>query len=82
MFFNFLKRDNTEERRRRRFPKSEVLWTQLVQFLHDIISNLDVAVNRGHKVTDLIIMNFAKAFDKVPPRGGGGGGGNYLYRMT
>ena len=42
--------------------------TQLVQFVHDIISNLDGAVNRGHKQTDLIIMDFAKAFDKVPHR--------------
>ena len=43
--------------------------TQLVQFVHDIISNLDHvdgAVNRGHKQTDLIIMDFAKAFDKLP----------------
>ena len=36
--------------------------TQLVQFVHDIISNLDCAVNRGHKQTDLIIMDFAKTF--------------------
>ena len=42
--------------------------TQLVQFVHDIISNLDGAANRGHKQTDLIIMDFAKAFDKVPHR--------------
>ena len=42
--------------------------TQLVQFVHDIISNLDGAVNRGHKQTDLIIMDFAKAFGKVPHR--------------
>ena len=42
--------------------------TQLVQLVHDIISNLDGAVNRGHKQTDLIIMDFAKAFDKVPHR--------------
>ena len=42
--------------------------TQLVQFVHEIISNLDGAVNRGHKQTDLIIMDFAKAFDKVPHR--------------
>ena len=42
--------------------------TQMVQFVHDIISNLDGAVNRGHKQTDLIIMDFAKAFDKVPHR--------------
>ena len=40
--------------------------TQLVQFVHDIISNLDGAMNQGHKRTDLIIMDFAKAFDKVP----------------
>ena len=42
--------------------------TKLVQFVQDIISNLDGAVNRGHKQTDLIIMDFAKAFDKVPHR--------------
>ena len=42
--------------------------TQLVQFVHDIISNLDGAVNRGHKQTDLIIIDLAKAFDKVPHR--------------
>ena len=41
--------------------------TQLVQFEHDF-SNLDGAINRGHKQTDLIIMDFAKAFDKVPHR--------------
>ena len=42
--------------------------TQLVQFVHDIISNLDGAMNQGHKQTDLIIMDFAKAFVKVPHR--------------
>ena len=42
--------------------------TQLVQFYHDIVSNLDGAISRGHKQTDLIIMDFAKAFDKVPHR--------------
>ena len=42
--------------------------TQLVQFLQNIISNLDGVVNRGHKQTDLIIMDFARAFDKVPHR--------------
>ena len=36
--------------------------------MHDIISNLDGAVNCGHKQTDLIIIDFAKAFDKVPHR--------------
>ena len=35
--------------------------TQLVQFVHDIVSHLDGAVNRGHKQTDLIKMDFAKA---------------------
>ena len=29
-------------------------------------SNLDRALNRGHRQTDVIIMYFAKAFDKVP----------------
>ena len=41
---------------------------QLVQFVHVIISNLYGAVNRGHKQTDLIIMDYANAFDKVPYR--------------
>ena len=50
------------------FPQSEILQTQVVQFVHDIMSNLDGAVNRGHKQTDLIIMDFANAFDKVPHR--------------
>ena len=39
-----------------------------MQFVHDIISNPDGAVNLGHKQTYLIIMDFAKAFDKVPHR--------------
>ena len=39
--------------------------TQLVQFENDIISNLDGAANHRHK-QDLILMDFAKAFDKVP----------------
>ena len=39
--------------------------TQLMQFVHDVISNLDGAMNRGYKQTDLITMDFAKAFDKV-----------------
>ena len=42
--------------------------TQLVQFVHDIIGNLISAMNRRHKQTYLIILNFAKAFDKVPHR--------------
>ena len=40
--------------------------TQLVQFVHDIISNLDGAVDGGHKQTDLIVKDFVKAFDKDP----------------
>ena len=39
--------------------------TQLVQFIHDLHENLDGAHNKGHKQTDLIIMDFAKAFDKL-----------------
>ena len=41
---------------------------QLVQFIHDLRENLDSAHNRGHKQTYLIIMDFAKAFDKVAHR--------------
>ena len=42
--------------------------TQLVQFFHDLVSNLDRALNPNHRQTDVIIMDFAKAFDKVPHR--------------
>ena len=42
--------------------------TQLVQFYHDMVSNLDGARDRGQKQTDVIIMDFAKAFNKVPHR--------------
>ena len=42
--------------------------TQLVQFYHDMVSNLDGARDRCQKQTDVIIMDFAKAFDKVPHR--------------
>ena len=42
--------------------------TQLVQFVHDIASNLNGAANRGHKQKDIIVTDFAKAFDKVPRR--------------
>ena len=42
--------------------------TQLVQFLHDLVSNQDRALSRNHRQTDVIIMDFAKAFDKVPHR--------------
>ena len=40
--------------------------TQLVQFFHDFVSNIDRALNRNQRQTDVIIMDFAKAFDKVP----------------
>ena len=36
-----------------------------IRFYHDLVSNLDRAVNRSHKQTDVIVMDFAKAFDKV-----------------
>ena len=42
--------------------------TQLVQFYHDMVSNLDRALNGGQRQTDVIIMDFGKAFDKVPHR--------------
>ena len=42
--------------------------TKLVQFFHDLVSNLDRALTRYHRQTDVIIMDFAKAFDKVPHR--------------
>ena len=41
---------------------------QFVQFIHDLRENLDCAHNTDHKQTDLIIMEFVKAFDKVPHR--------------
>ena len=34
-------------------------------FMHNIIINGNGAVNRGDKQTNLIILNFAKAFDNV-----------------
>ena len=48
--------------------------TQLVQFFHDLVSNLDRALNRNHRQTDVIIMDFAKAIDKVSHR-------RLLYRL-
>ena len=42
--------------------------TQLVQFYHDWVSNLDRALNRDQRQTDGIIMDFAKAVDLVPHR--------------
>jgi hypothetical protein len=40
--------------------------TQLVQFIQDIALNLDKGYGKRHKQTDVIVMDFAKAFDKVP----------------
>ena len=42
--------------------------TLLVQSYHDMVSNLDRALNPDQKQTDVIIMDFAKAFDKIPHR--------------
>ena len=42
--------------------------TRLEQLVHDTISNLNGDVNRGHKLTYLIIMDFVKVFDNVPHR--------------
>ena len=42
--------------------------TQLVQFFHDLVSNLYRALNRNHRQTDVIIMDFTKALDRVPHR--------------
>ena len=50
------------------FRRQRSCETQLVQVFHDIVSNLDMAINRHHTQTDFIIMDFAKAFDKVPHR--------------
>lgn len=41
---------------------------QLVQFYIDTVSNLAGTHKYGHKQMDLIIMDFAKAFNKVPHR--------------
>ena len=37
-----------------------------MQFVHDIISNLDGVMNQGHKQTDLIIMDFRKGLRQGP----------------
>ena len=43
--------------------------TQLVQFVHNIISNMDEAVNRGHKQTDLVIMVLLRPLTRFHTRG-------------
>ena len=50
------------------FRRERSCETPLVQFIYDLRENLEGAHNRGHKLTDLIIMDFAKAFDDVPHR--------------
>ena len=50
------------------FRRERSCETPLVQFIHDLREHLDGAQYRGHKLTDLIIMDFAKAFDNVPHR--------------
>ena len=42
--------------------------TQLVKFFHDLVSNLGRVLNRNHRQADVIIIDFTKAFDKVPHR--------------
>ena len=39
---------------------------QLVQFVQDLASDLDSALNHGHTQTDVIIMDFSKDFFNVP----------------
>ena len=39
--------------------------THLVQFYRAMVSNIDDALNHGHKQTNVITMDFANAFDKV-----------------
>ena len=34
--------------------------TQLVQFQYDLVSNLDRAVNRGHKQTNVIVKDYCR----------------------
>ena len=43
--------------------------SQLVQLFPDLVSNLNRALNHNHKQTYMIILDFAKAFDKVPSGG-------------
>lgn len=42
--------------------------TQLLQFVNDLLSNYYKAINKRHRQTGVIVMDFAKAFDKVPHR--------------
>ena len=39
-----------------------------ITFNHDMGSNLERALNRSHRQTDVIIIDFAEAFDMVPHR--------------
>ena len=40
--------------------------TQPVMFYHDMVSNLARALNRSQEKTEVMIIDFAKAFAKVP----------------
>ena len=44
-----------------------VMSGRCLHIFHDMVSDLDWALNQGHRQTD-VIMDFAKAFDKVPHR--------------
>ena len=48
------------------FRENRSCETQLVQFVHDLAENLDRSKSRKVSQTDILIMDFAKAFDKVP----------------
>ena len=41
---------------------------QMVLQISSVLPRHDGALNRGHKQTDVIIMDFSKAFDNVPHR--------------
>ena len=43
--------------------------TQLVRFYRDSVSNLNRAVNRDQRQTHVVIIDFARAFDRVPQKG-------------
>ena len=41
---------------------------RLVRFFRDLVGGLDRALSRSHRQTDVIVVGFAGAFDKVPHR--------------
>ena len=48
------------------YMKIFILTAIKIQYIAYMISNLDCALNRDQKQTNVIFMDFAKAFDKVP----------------